>query len=35
MDRSLDEEDNLDDDGHDLFIHFPQEVQNAIEQVCI
>lgn len=33
MNRSIEDEDNLEEDEQDLFINFPQEVQNAIEQV--
>lgn len=33
MEKSLDDDDNLEEDGQDLFINFPLEVQNAIEQV--
>lgn len=33
MEYPVDEDDVLDDDGHDLLINFPPEVQKAIEQV--
>lgn len=33
MEKIVDEEDNIEEDGQDLFINFPEEVQSAIEQV--
>lgn len=35
METSLFEEDTLNDDGQDMLINFPPEVQKAIEQVFL
>lgn len=33
MEKIVDEDDNVDEEGQDFFINFPEEVQSAIEQV--